>query len=95
MPKATYQCIPGMYYGLCLIQESVLYKQNMREDDIQAHRAQRSPMQTAVVESVNTAVLFILEGPKTAALKDPKYEFGAMKTFSEWKPTNGQGGALA
>jgi hypothetical protein len=50
-------------------------------------------MQSAVVESVNTAVPSILEGPKTSVLKDPKYEFGAMKTFAEWKPTNGQGGA--
>ncbi len=71
MPEATYQCIPGMFYGLCLIRESVLYKQDMREDDIQAHRDQRLPMQMAVVESVNTAVLSILEGPKTVALKDP------------------------
>jgi hypothetical protein len=52
-------------------------------------------MQMAVVESVNTAVPSILEGSKTAALKDPKYDFGAMKTFAKWKPTNGQGGALA
>jgi hypothetical protein len=95
MPKTTYQCIPRMFYGLCPIRESVLYKQDMREDDIQVHRAQRSPMQTAVVKSVNTAVPSILEGPKTAALKDPKYNFGAIKTFAEWKPTNGQGGASA
>ena len=42
-----------------------------------------------------TAVLSILEGLKTNVLKDPKYDFGAMKTFGEWKPTNGQGGASA
>jgi hypothetical protein len=95
MPEASYQCIPGMFYGLCLIREAVLYKQDMRDDDIQAHRVQRSPMQSAVVESVNTAVPLILEGPKTNVLKDPKYDFGAMKTFGEWKPTNGQGGASA
>jgi hypothetical protein len=95
MPEVTYQCIPGMFYGLCLISESILYKQDMREDDILAHRIQRLPMQTTVVKSVNTAVLSILEGPKTAVLKDPKYKFEAMKTFSEWKPTNRQGGALA
>ena len=64
----------------------------MREDDIQAHRVQRSPMQSTVVESVNTAVPSILEGPKTNALKDPKYDFGALKTYAEWKPTNGQPG---
>jgi hypothetical protein len=52
-------------------------------------------MQTAVVESVNRGVPSIPEGPKTAALKDPKYDFRAMKTFAKWKPTNGQGGALA
>jgi hypothetical protein len=34
MPEATYQCIPGMFYGLCLIREAVVYKQDMREDDI-------------------------------------------------------------
>jgi len=92
MPENTYQCIPGMFYGLCLILESVLYKQDMREDDIQAHRVQRSPMQSTVVESVNTAVPSILEGPKTNALKDPRYDFGALKTYAEWKPTNGQPG---
>jgi hypothetical protein len=96
MPEATYQCIPGIIYGLCLIRESVLYKQDMREDNIQAHCVQRSPMQTAVVKSVNMAVPSILEGPKTAALKDSKYNLGAMKTFVEWKPTKKkQGGALA
>ena len=95
MPEATYQCIPGMFYGLCLIREAVLYKQDMRDNDIQAHRVQQSPMQLAVVESVNKAVSSILEGPKINVLKDPKYDFGAMKTFREWKPTNGQGGASA
>ena len=44
MPETTYQCVPSMFYGLCLIQESVLYKQDMRDDDIQAHRVQRWPM---------------------------------------------------
>jgi hypothetical protein len=92
MPEATYQCIPGLFYGLCLIRDSVIYKQDMRDDDIQAHRVQRSPMQSAVVESVNTAVPSILEGPKTNVLKDPKHDFGAMKTFAEWKPGNGQAG---
>ena len=47
MPKTTYQCIPCMFYGLCLIQELVLYKQDMRDDNIQAHRVQRLPMQSA------------------------------------------------
>ena len=56
MPETTYQCIPSMFYGLCLIRESVLYKQDMRDDDIQAHRVQRSLMQSAAVESVNTAI---------------------------------------
>jgi hypothetical protein len=93
MPQATYQCIPGMLYGLCLIREAVLYKQDMKEDDIQAHWVQRSPMQSAVMESVNTAVPSVLEGPKMSMLRDPKFEFGAMKTFAKWKPTNGQGGA--
>jgi hypothetical protein len=95
MPEATYQCIPGMFYGLCLIRESVLYKQDMREDNIQVHCIQRLPMQMAVVKSVITVVLSILEGPKTAALKDPKYDFGAMKMFAKWKPTNGLGRASA
>ena len=36
MPETTYQCIPSMFYGLCLIRESVLYRQDMRDDDIQA-----------------------------------------------------------
>ena len=34
MPETTYQCIPGMLYGLRLIQESVLYKQDIRDNDI-------------------------------------------------------------
>jgi hypothetical protein len=93
MPEATYQCIPGMFYGLCLIRESVMYKQDMRDDAIQAQRVQRSPMQSAVVESVNSAIPSILEGPKSSILKDPKFDFGALKTFANWKPTNGQGGA--
>jgi len=67
----------------------------MREDDIQAHQVQRSPMQSAGVELVNTAVASILKGPKSSVLKDPKHDFGAMKTFVEWKPTNGQGSASA
>jgi hypothetical protein len=67
----------------------------MRDNNIQAHRIQRSPMQSAVVESVNTAVPSILECPKSSVLKDPTHDFGAMKTFAEWKPTNGQGGASA
>jgi hypothetical protein len=92
MPETTYQCIPGMFYSLCLIREAVLYKQDMRDDNIQAHRVQRSPMQSAVVESVNMAVPSILEGPKSSVLKDPKFNFGAMKTFAKWKPTNVQGG---
>ncbi len=49
-------------------------------------------MQSTVVESINTAVPSILEGPKTNVLKDPKYDFGALKTYAEWKPTNGQPG---
>jgi hypothetical protein len=40
-------------------------------------------MQSAAVESVNTAIPSILEGPKSSALKDPKHDFGAMKTFAE------------
>ena len=95
MPETTYQCIPSMFYGLCLIRKSVLYKQDMRDDDIQAHRVQQLPMQSAAVESVNTAIPSILEGPKSSVLKNPKHNFGAMKTFAEWKPTNGQGGASA
>ena len=95
MPETTYQCVPSMFYGLCLIWELVLYKQNMREDDIQAHQVQRLPMQSAAVESVNTAVPWILEDPKSSALRDPKHNFGALKTFADWKPTNGQGGASA
>ncbi len=94
MPVATYQCIPGMFYGLCLIREMVLYKEDMRDDNIQAHQVKRSLMQSAMVELVNTAVLSIMEGPKTNALKDPKYKFGALKTFAAWKPTDSQGGAL-
>jgi hypothetical protein len=93
MPEATYQCIPGMFCCLCLIREAVLYKPDMREDDIQAHRVQWSPMQSAVMEFVNTAMPSVLEGPKMSVLRDPKFEYGAMKTFAEWKPTNGQGGA--
>jgi hypothetical protein len=84
-----------MFYWLFLIWESVLYRQDMRDDDFQAHQVQRSPMQSAAVESVKTAIPSILEGPKTCVLKDPKHNFGAMKTFAEWKPTNGQGGASA
>ena len=95
MPKTTYQCIPSMFYGLCLIQESVIYKQDMRDNDIQAHWVQRLPMQPATVESVNMAVPSILEGLKSSVLKDPTNNFGVMKTFAEWKPTNGQGGASA
>jgi hypothetical protein len=68
MPEATYQCIPGMFYGLCLIREAVLYKQDMREDNIQAHRVQRSPMQSAVVESVNSlSAKSVLAGEKLVA----------------------------
>jgi hypothetical protein len=66
-----------------------------RDDNIQAHWVQRSPMQSAPVESVNTAIPSILEGLKSSVLMDPKHDFGAMKTFAEWKPTNGQGGASA
>jgi hypothetical protein len=73
MPVSTYQCIPGMFYGLCLIRETVLYKEDMQDDNIQAHWVKRSPMQIATVELVSTAVLSIMEGPKTNALKDPKY----------------------
>ena len=69
----------------------MIYKQDMRDDDIQAQRVQRSPMQSAVVESVDSAILSILEGPKSSVLKDPKFDFGALKTFADWKPTNGQG----
>ncbi len=94
MPETTYQCILGMFYGLCLIQEAVLYKQDMRDDDIQAHWVQRSLMQSAVMEYVNTALPSILEGPKSSVHKDHKFDFGAMKTFAEWKPTNGQGGGV-
>jgi hypothetical protein len=73
----------------------VLYKQDMRDDNIQAHRVQRLPMQSAAVESVNMAVPSILEGPKSSVLRDSRHNFGAMKTVAEWKPTNGQGGASA
>jgi hypothetical protein len=76
MPETTYQCIPSMFYGLNLIRELVLYKQDMRDGNIQAHRVQRSPMQSAAVESVNTAIPSILEGPKSSVLKDPKHDFG-------------------
>ncbi len=95
MPVVTYQCILGMFYGLCLIRETVLYKKDMQDDNIQANWVKWSPMQSVVVESVNTAVPSIMEGPKTNALKDPKYKFGALKTFAAWKPTNSQGGYWA
>ena len=52
MPEATYQCIPGMFFGFCLIREAVLYKEDMREDNIQAHWVQRYPMHSAVVEFI-------------------------------------------
>ena len=89
MPKTTYQCIPSMFYGLCLIQESVLYKQDMRDNSIQAHRIQRSPMQSAAVESVNTAVPSILEGPKSSVLKDPKHDFGGSPPMAKAAPMRG------
>ena len=38
-------------------------------------------MQSVTVELVNMAVPLILEGPKSSILKDPKYDFGAMKMF--------------
>jgi hypothetical protein len=61
----------------------VLYKQDMRDDNIQAHREKWSPMQPAVVESVNMAVPLILEEPKSSIVKDPKYNFRAMKMFAK------------
>ena len=68
---------------------------NMPKTTYQCIPVQRLPMQLAAVELVNTAVPSILEGPKTSVLKDPKYNFGAMKTFAEWKPTNCQGSTSA
>ncbi len=84
MPTASYQCIPSMFYGLCLIRDTaVVYKQDLQDDDIQAQRVQRSPMQSAVIEAVQTAVPSVLEGPKTTTLKDPKHKFGALKLVGD------------
>ena len=52
-------------------------------------------MQLAAMELVNMAVPSILEGHKSSILKDPEHNFGAMKTFAEWKPTNDQGSTFA
>ena len=96
MPPASYQCIPSMFYGLCLVRDTaVVYKEDLRDADIQAQRVKRSPMQSAVIESVQTAVPSVLEGPKTTALKNPKHEFGALKSIGDWKPKGHQKGAKA
>ncbi len=52
-------------------------------------------MQSVVIESVQTVVPSVLEGPNTTALKNPKHEFGALKSIGDWKPKGLQRGAKA
>ena len=78
-------------FALCMPSDKVVYKSDMQGDKIHATRTSHNPMQSAVVLSVNTIILPILEGlnDKTQELK---FDFNAARTYKEWLHNSHGGG---
>ncbi len=86
-----YHCIPSFMFALCMPSDKVVYKSNMQGDKIHATRTSRNPMQSAVVLSVNTIILPILEGLKDKT-QELKFDFNAARTYKEWLHNSHGGG---
>jgi hypothetical protein len=89
--KPTYHCIPSLMYAMCMSYDEVVFKSDMQVEEIHMARTSRNRMQSAVIMSVNTTILAILEGPKDGILEG-KHDFNAMTTFEEWMPPGMNGG---
>ena len=71
-----YHCIPSLMFALCMPSDKVVYKSDMQGDEIHATCMLCNPMQSAVVLSVNTIILPILEGLKDR-IQELKFDFNA------------------
>ena len=90
LPPNTYQCIGGMVYAMCLILEAVVHQEDMMKREEHGERVKRTFMQSAKVLSVHTAYPPVLDGVK-ALKQDGLVDFLELKTYKQWKPTDGEG----
>ena len=90
LPPNTYQCIGGMVYAMCLISEAVVHQEDMMKREEHGERVKHTFMQSAQVLSVHTAYPPVLDGVK-ALKRDGLVDFLELKTYKQWKPTNGEG----
>jgi hypothetical protein len=88
----TYDCIPSMFYAMCMPSGEVVFKADMQGDEIHESRTGRNNMQPAVVMSVNTTIPPILAGLKSDEVRELKFDFNAARTYKEWLPASSQGG---
>ena len=90
LPPNTYQCIGGMVYAMCLISEAVVHQEDMMKREEHGERVKCTFMQSAQVLSVHTAYPPVLDGVK-ALKQDGLVNFLELKTYKQWKPTDGEG----
>ena len=90
LPPNTYQCIGGMVYAMCLISEAVVHQEDMMKREEHGERVKCIYMQSAQVPSIHTAYPPVLDGVK-ALKQDGLVDFLELKTYKQWKPTNGEG----
>ena len=91
LPPGSYQCIGGMVYAMCLISEAVVHQEDMMKREEHGERVKRTFMQSAQVLSVHTSYPPVLDGAKGASKRDSSVDFLELRTYKQWKPTDGDG----
>ena len=91
LPPGSYQCIGGMIYAMCLISEAVVHQEDMMKREEHGERVKRTFMQSAQVLSVHTSYPPVLDGAKGASKRDSSVDFLELRTYKQWKPTDGDG----
>jgi hypothetical protein len=87
----TYHCILSLMFALCMPSDEVIYKSDMQGGEIHAARTAQNQMQPAVILSVNTIILPILEGLK-GRIRELMFNFKAARMYEDWLPANSHGG---
>ncbi len=90
LPPGTYQCIGGMVCAMCLISKAVVHQEDMMKKEEHGEQVKRTFMQSAQVLLVHTSYPPVLDGAK-ATKRDGLVDFLELRTYKQWKPTNGEG----
>lgn len=95
-PEDTYEAIPTFTGLLQMISSRVVYNEDAERKDLHAAKVKRNPNQSAIIASKMTTYPPIFEGSKevsaAAATSEKRYDFAALKSFSDWSAEDGETG---